>query len=256
MQLVPSGPSPPRFPAMKTPFLEPKLDGSRYQGHSIPLEMLKDWAAFEELVVEVARSLYLQDHPERRKVPNGFAERFSLHLTGINEGSAKPVIQAVTSNTTQSENFHLFEKARDVVLAAIAVASITATPLNATALGKFPVDLVGYFDRFGRSLREGERIELVAPQSTAPVVVYNNEIRKRLVFFKATEYRCNADLRGSMSEVDAEKRTFILKLADGTRVSGSYSEELRKTAAQALVEYGSSPVLSNRPPAEPVALWV
>ena len=40
-------------------FLSPRLVGNRFDQHSIPLEVLKDLAALEELIVEVAKWHYL-----------------------------------------------------------------------------------------------------------------------------------------------------------------------------------------------------
>ena len=228
---------------MDTPFLEPKLEGGRFDNHTIPLEVLKDWAAFEELVVEVAREIFLKENPERRKAPNGFGDGFSLHLVGIGPGSAIPYIHSVTPDNPKVERLDLFQRARDVVLAAVASAAIATTPITAATLGNFPAGLTGYFDRFGRSLQGDERIALIIPGSSAPAVIYNTDVRKRLVLFKATEYRQNADLRGTMLEVHVEKLSFIIRLNNGLVVSGAFTEELRKIAAEALIEYGSSPVL-------------
>jgi hypothetical protein len=37
------------------PFLTPRLVGDRFEGHAIPLEVLKDFAVLEEMIVEVAK---------------------------------------------------------------------------------------------------------------------------------------------------------------------------------------------------------
>ena len=73
---------------MSIPFLKPKLDGARFTGHTIPLDVLKDWAALEDMIVEVAKDLYLQSNPGRARIPKGFSDGFSLHLKGVEEGSA------------------------------------------------------------------------------------------------------------------------------------------------------------------------
>ena len=36
------------------PFLSPRLVGERFVGHAIPLELLKDLAVVEEMIIEVA----------------------------------------------------------------------------------------------------------------------------------------------------------------------------------------------------------
>ena len=44
-------------------FLSPKLEGQRFAGHSVPLDMLKDFAAFQEMLVEVAKWRFLEETP-------------------------------------------------------------------------------------------------------------------------------------------------------------------------------------------------
>ena len=50
-------------------FLKPKLVGARFQGHAIPLEVLKDLAVLEEMVIEVAKWQFIKDHPGRERAP-------------------------------------------------------------------------------------------------------------------------------------------------------------------------------------------
>jgi len=50
-------------------FLNPRLIGDRFTGHSIPLEVLKDLSALEELLVEVAKWHYRTDNPQRKRIP-------------------------------------------------------------------------------------------------------------------------------------------------------------------------------------------
>ena len=56
---------------MKTEFLKPRLVGTRFEEHSIPVEVLKDWTAFEGLIVQAARWLYLEENPKRKRMPRG-----------------------------------------------------------------------------------------------------------------------------------------------------------------------------------------
>ena len=55
-------------------FLNPRLVGDRFADHAIPLEVLKDLSALEELIVEVAKWHFLQENSERKRIPKGFAE--------------------------------------------------------------------------------------------------------------------------------------------------------------------------------------
>ena len=53
-------------------FLSPRLVGERFSGHAIPLEVLRDLAVLEEMLVETAKWEYLHEHPGRQRIPRGF----------------------------------------------------------------------------------------------------------------------------------------------------------------------------------------
>jgi hypothetical protein len=105
-----------------------------------------------------------------------------------------------------------------------------------------PKWLLAYFDQFGRSLRDEERVEFVRGAAN-DTVIYDNKVRKTLVLKSATVYRTEESVRGSMSELNLENRTFTLKLVDGERMTGYFSEELRDAAYGALQTYGESLVM-------------
>jgi hypothetical protein len=224
---------------VKTEFLKPRLVGQRFDGHSIPVEVLKDWAAFEGLVVEAARWLYREEYPKRKRAPRGFAQSFALHLTRVEGGSAVPVLEySHPPGALIPDAFaHWFEKARDRILATIEAAG-HGQPVD-DLLPKF---LLAYFDQFGRSLRDDERVEFFRQDEQFPVV-YDNRVRKTLVLKSATVYRTEESVRGAMSEVNLENNTFTLKLVNGEKVVGYFSDELRDAALNALQAYGESLVM-------------
>lgn len=223
---------------VKTEFLKPRLVGKRFDGHSIPVEVLKDWAAFEGLVVEAARWLYLEEFPKRKRTPRGFARSFALHLTAVEPGSAVPVLEYTHPGALIGDQFApWFEKARDRILATIEAAG-RGQPID----DLLPKSLLAYFDQFGRSLRDDERVEFVRDAAN-DTVTYDNRVRKTLVLKSATVYRTEESVRGSMSELDVKHLTFTLELVDGQRVIGQFSEELRDAAQNALQAYGESLVM-------------
>ncbi len=224
---------------MKTEFLRPRLVGERFNAHSIPVEVLKDWAAFEGLIVEAARWLYLQENPRRTRTPRGFAQSFTLHLSSVEDGSAVAVFERSHPEGILVPDAWAvwFDKARARVLATIDAAG-KGEPLD----DLLPKSLLAYFDQFGRSLRDDERIEFTS-DAALPSIVYNNRVRKKLVLKSATVYRTEESVRGSMSELNLENFTFVLRLINGDKVVGHFSEELRGAALSALGSYGESLVM-------------
>jgi hypothetical protein len=218
---------------VKTEFVKPSFEGTRFDQHTLPLEFAKDLVAYEELVVALAKHLYFQAHPDRQRVPRGFDKDFSLHFQQIDEGSARPIIAMVTAAalTLSTLNTTYFEKARDVIAECIQ-AQDTGQPLPPT----FPKELLDYFNVFGRSLREGERIVLSTPNSGAAILTPAG--RKALVLGAHASYARELDVTGSIREIDWEKKTFRLKIDDGGTVSVPLSEkfddEIRKAGGKLL----------------------
>ena len=100
---------------MKSEFLQPRFEGPRFSEHTLPLEVARDLAAYETLVVELAKHLYIHEHPERQRVPKGFAADFHLHLKRVDDGSARPLLSIVTAGALAmgaGDNIY-FERARE-----------------------------------------------------------------------------------------------------------------------------------------------
>lgn len=217
------------------PFLSPHLVGKRFEQHSIPLEMLKDFAVLEEMLIEVAKWHYLKDHPERKRTPKGFTDGVSLKLTGVEDGSAVPKIALFVASAMlfPSENQVLLEKARDSVIAAINAAEhgepITSH-LSETHLA--------YFDRIGRGLREGEAIEFNPNNRERPARL--NKVTRRKLTLASTQIQELTDevtLRGRIPAVDKDKLTFHLQLLDGNHVPASLESQHREKVLEAFTGY-------------------
>ena len=97
---------------MEQEFLKPILDGERFRDHRVPLEVLKDFAALQEMLVEVAKWKFLQEHPQRERVQRNFTKDIELQLSGVEEGSAKLVIVLAFSTLFPPANVKYFEQAR------------------------------------------------------------------------------------------------------------------------------------------------
>lgn len=226
---------------MKSEFLRPHLVGPRFDEHTIPIEVLKDWAAFESLVIETAKWLYLKQNPMRKRVPRRFASGFALHLSGVDEGCAVPVLERIHPPDSLLPDVYAewFDRARDRIVEVIGAASSGAS-IDDELL---PKHLLAYFDQFGRSLREDEQIEFVREMQPDPVI-YTKTTRKNLVLRTASEYRSEEELRGSITELNAKAKTFTFELIGGARLIGPYSEEVREAAHDALSEYGINRALA------------
>ena len=192
------------------PFLKPRLTGVRFEGHAIPLEFLKDLAVLEEIIIEVAKWKFMQEHPDRQRVPRGFTDGIGLKLVGVDEGSAVPVIiLSVASMTLFPQTNQIFyEKARDAFICAI-----DAAEHNTSITDHLPEKTLNYFDRIGRSLQDGEAIEFSTPTQERPARL-TKETRRKLVLASTTaqEYTEDVSIRGMIPEADQANMSFEVQL--------------------------------------------
>ncbi len=215
---------------MIQPFLQTKFDGARFDQHTLPIEVARDLAAYESLVIDLARYLYLRDNPGRQRVPRGFDAEFHLHLQRVDAGSARPLLSIVTAGTLALNTGinPLFEKARDLI------GQCVSAP-DGQFPEDFPRDLLSHFNQVGRSLREGESWNL-SPESAAPAIL-TPEKRKHLVLAADKVYEREIELSGSIGEADWEKSTFRLRVADGTQATVPMPESFHAKAR----EFGGRP---------------
>lgn len=220
--------------APENSFLNPRLTGKRFDDHAIPLELLEDFSALEELVIEVAKYLFLSANPERQRVTRGFSKGVSLKLSGVEEGSAIVKILLVTSHfgLFPNANTYYFEKARDRI-----IEGIDAVSKNENVAAYIPENLLGYFNRIGKRLKDDETIDL-SPDGNFDARL-TKSIRKRLVLSssKIEEVVSAAMVRGTIPEADKSKRTFTIQLDSGERILADLDQTHQQTVLDAFDKF-------------------
>src|SRR5215217_1505685 len=103
---------------MPDPFFKPELTGERFAHHEVPLEVLKDFAAFEEMLIEVAKREYLADHPDRLRIPRGFTTGVEVRLAAIEPGSA--ILSLVLAGLSMGDASPYITRAHDKIVDSIA----------------------------------------------------------------------------------------------------------------------------------------
>ena len=216
---------------MKTVFLQPRFAGERFEGATLPVEVARDLAAYQDLVIELAKHLYLEEHQTRQRTPKGFSDAFSLHIEKVDEGSTRPLLIWVTAAAlgvlpfkAEDAGSDYFTQARNLV-----AECVSASDANQPLPAKFPKPLLDYFNILGRSLLSGESVDLAPPDHTAAILT--PERRKALVLAGQKTYTRAVDLVGVIDETDWRKETFRLRLEDGTAVvvhlPGFFRERVR-----------------------------
>ncbi|MDR3087257.1 MAG: hypothetical protein LBU45_04825 [Azoarcus sp.] len=212
---------------MEKEFVLPEFTGSRFNEHTLPVDVARDLAAYEALLIDLAKHLYFQDFPGRQRIPKGFSD-FNLGIERIEEGSAVPVLALIATMGTVSlpgiDPNPYFGKARDLI------AECIATPNDMALPEAFPKKLLSHFNQIGRSLREGEALELKRNDATKAVL--NPERRKRLVLAVSQVYEREVDLCGSIGAADWKKSTFRLEQEDGSAVIVPMPESFHEKAGE------------------------
>jgi len=196
---------------MSDVFFQPRLTGKRFDSHTLPVELLSDFAALEELIIELAKQKYLEAHPDRQRVPRGFSDGISLNLATIREGSTIPgfvLTSFLTANSLfagSDPTLTYFEQAKETIITCVA-----------DAASKQIVDLeprfIAYFNRIGRNLLEDEAIEF-NPSSSSNKAVLTKQTRRKILLSvdQNAEYLDNATLIARISEMDKSKQTFTIE---------------------------------------------
>lgn len=219
----------------KTSFLSPRFTGERFTGHSLPLELLKDMAVLEELLIELAKSKYLEENQQRARVPKGFTNGVSLELTGLSAGSA---IAQIDMSVESGDLFPqlaqgYFEQARDSLLDAI-----DAADQGTNITEHMPEKLLVYFDRLGRSLHDHETIEF-RPLGRGAKAVLSKSTRRKLLLASSQvdELTDDIELRGSIPEANQVSMTFQLHPIVGPKVRASIESQHLETVLEAFNGY-------------------
>ena len=204
-------------------FLCPRLIGARFENGEIPLEFLRDLAALRELVLDVAKWRFLAENPERARVPRGFTDKVQLKLTGLRKGSATSIISlSVEAPILFGDALPYkayFEQAAQCIINAVKSALTAGTEPTVGLKDPLPHKYLAHFDPIGRSLREGETLELGLPAGRSAVQLDQSGRRKMLARSQVRELTQAVRLRGGISEVDLDRMTFELHPIYGRKVS-------------------------------------
>lgn len=212
---------------MPVPTFKPELRGQRFADHEVPIEVLKDFAAFEQMLIEVAKREYLDAHPGRARIPRGFTKGVELRLTAIEPGSAK--LSLVLAGLSLLDASVYITRAQDKIVNTIAKIDRGEQP-------EIAPELLRYFDRFGRSLLEGESITL--PSTDGQETQLTPEVREKLLrASQAEEWTEEALLKGRVSAADVADGEFELALTNGTKLKAPLEQQHRVTVLDALAGY-------------------
>lgn len=230
-------------------FIAPRLTGSRFEDHALPVNILEDFTALEDLIIEIAKGIYLNENLNRRRVPKGFSDGVYLKLVDIEEGSsiAKFVIASIISLSPNSlplenlDNFTYFEKAKDKIV------SIIESVNN----GEVPKDedqkYLAYFNKIGKNLLDDETIDFGYNHisKTSSSAILNKTTRKKILLSREQklEYTDSIKLFALVPAIDQETNTFFIE-TDYGKIQCPLNDNIKETVFTAFNEYTNKTYVS------------
>jgi hypothetical protein len=217
----------------KTEIYSPCYEGSRFDDHRLPLDLLDDLLMLKKMTIEMAKTIYLEKNPERKRVPRNFTDGISIELESIESGSTLPKLVLITvfNGLLTETNTEYFTQAPERIKIAI-----EAAHLNQDIKENVPSNVLACFNQLGSNLKEDERI-IFGDKHTSKAIL-DKESRKRLVLAasKLKEYNAPFELRGIITALDKERKTFEIQPMTGAKIKGDYSIEYLDVLQNALVE--------------------
>ena len=218
---------------MPAPFLSLRFVGPRFEGGALPLGVLQDLSVLQEMVIEVARMQFRAANPHRQRCPPGFGTGLVLRLESIRVGSTVADI-SLGGAPLPLVGEDRWTRSRDAILA-----EIRAAHREAPLPGHLPEDALPYFDRLGRSLVEGEAIELSAPEQE-PATLSRASRRKLLLATPAAEMTERVVTWGRVPELDQDRMSFEFQLLDGRKIKAPLTSQHRDSLLRAFNEYSQN----------------
>lgn len=197
-----------------------RLAGARFDAPGMPAEAVQELKVLSGALFQLARIEWLNAHPDRTRVPGGFAELFDLRLVSIGEGSAKPqlVLQRPKGWTKKDDPEEIFPAIQRAPVALVrALEGVRDDRQVPTALAKESVALIS---RIGRTLDDAEQIELAtsdpAKVPDAPSVILDLQVRNTLRAIEdSLKDRSEPEpvqIEGVITEFDGTAQTFRLRM--------------------------------------------
>jgi hypothetical protein len=193
------------------------FSGGRFEAIGFPLDGIDELQRYQRLVLEAAKKIWWDAHPDAKKLPDHFADRVRLRLTEVHRGSVIPVIEreaALESFPGQPDLMELSIQYVDETFESII--GRLEMPRGATE------GLVNAARSFGRSF-EGSEKATFRSGSDHPLLF---TIERRDAFLHALallQKPVEGTLIGTLRMLDASN-SFILLDAHGRRIEGKFSQ--------------------------------
>ena len=214
-----------------------RMFGGRYEQGGLPVAAATELERYEHLLKEVARSIFLQANPARKRTSGRFRELASLYVTGIGNGSVVPVLERAVPDQEQLVDVEddYIEQARVLINSALRGVR-DANKL----IPEFPTDCLRELSQLGRSLQEGERFEFGDDADSTPAAILDNGVRLALQnLAHLGTIQVEKQLIGHVSGLRSKPQSFDFLIAEDQRqITGAYVEPSIFEDLQSVIGFG------------------
>lgn len=186
-------------------FLNIKYEGERFSGGRLPLDILADLPALEDILTTFAREIWIEEN-NRARMPNGYTSWFSVSLSGVDEGSALPKLELTVQEDTQ-QTFIPENTRASLMQKAEAKFAMVLKAANDGQEAVLSTTQIRNFNRFLTNLKPNELFKY-SPDTDdtevggANVVALDVERRKRFLTSVTTFYEQRVQGRARLNRVD------------------------------------------------------
>jgi hypothetical protein len=157
--------------------------GDRFNGGRLPVDVVPDLAAFQDLILAFAKDRWRQLNTDRKRLPKGFEKNISLSLVAIEDGSA---ISLLALDRGGDADMGGVDEA--VVFGAF---NDIASLLDGAGGDRFPETLskehIRALNKWGAGLKQNERIELLSSKGSDGNVVFLDSYRRKCIITNVME---------------------------------------------------------------------
>jgi hypothetical protein len=211
-----------------------RFAGPRFEDVWLDVDVLPEIIAYKDLLIETAKEMWHRDHPDRERLPKNF-ESVEVGFREIKRGSvAIPLFRQIPG-----EQPPLWPVEDHFDRAAVVIEeTIDAVGKDRPIPDAMPRAVLPLFDKFGRTLREGEAICAKA-RTRQTEVRYTEVIRSKITGWFENLYEDHVEIRGEVRMADLDGRNFVLRTEKGSKIQGKFNADQETAITEALNEHGS-----------------
>ncbi len=214
-----------------------RFSGKRFRDHALDLSAITELRQFQKMVAETAKALWRAANPDRRNLPAHFEDRTRLCLRRIEDGSATTPLEVFIEEPERGE---LWTPEPVEATEAIRVAHevFECVAADRPLPPRLPKELLEDYVNWGKSLAEGETLELVPTGVERPACV-NAETRNKLARFLERPHSSTIDVTGEVIEADVRQRKSQIWLDTDNTVTLAFDEAQEELVTTALRDHRS-----------------